>query len=710
MPQTSRFGPPARIGLSLAAVTVCWAYLYYPWLAGHVVIPYDAIDENYPTLFFASQSLRHGQLPWWNPYLFTGFPQISDPQALLFSPSIVLPMAAVANPTPHWLDIIVLVHVLFGGIGMVGLLRLMGLSVPAAIFGAIITIGGGCLPARLEHTALLISTSTLPWVGWALLALCKHPSPRRGFVLGIAIGWMGLHLVQTTFIALLLMAFALAATVACSRDRIQRIRGLIYPLLVGALVTLAICGVQVAAVLTFLPETVREHLPLSASSQNSAPWRELLTFLRPDALHTFAPHYNGPIDITESIIYCGYLAAAGFFLGLILLLRAAWMPRMEKGNNLLAPEIFRLFAFLLLFCLLYALGTHTPFYAFLYHVVPGIALFRRPVDAMFIVTLCLSPIAALGFERVLGWLRTMGHTPAQILAVSVLPIALLCWDLGSHTLHPNRSNSWPASLVAPLPDRFAMIGLLHHGTANPDQPDWRVEFNQPGPFWPDLPAVAKIYSTQGYNPLTVARYKDVFGTTPNGYAPVEFTKWMPGYASSLFGLLGVKYIVSAKGRAADSLARKAGLRLAFSADGMNAWETTNHLPRLFSPSETIAATPADAPEATAGVADLSKTVVIEARARTVAACGVAPLHAIRLASYRLNDVSIQTTSGRSSGWLVMTDPDSAGWHAYADGREIPLYRADGYMRAVCVPRGKHLIAFRFEPFRQIAAALAQALP
>jgi hypothetical protein len=32
------------------------------------------------------------------------------------------------------------------------------------------------------------------------------------------------------------------------------------------------------------------------------------------------------------------------------------------------------------------------------------------------------------------------------------------------------------------------------------------------------------------------------------------------------------------------------------------------------------------------------------------------------------------------------------------------------MRAVCVPRGKHLIAFRFEPFRQIAAALAQALP
>jgi hypothetical protein len=32
------------------------------------------------------------------------------------------------------------------------------------------------------------------------------------------------------------------------------------------------------------------------------------------------------------------------------------------------------------------------------------------------------------------------------------------------------------------------------------------------------------------------------------------------------------------------------------------------------------------------------------------------------------------------------------------------------MRAVCVPRGKHLIAFRFEPFRQIAATIGKILP
>ncbi len=693
----------------ISIIILCWFYLYAPWLINVEVIPYDAIDEFYPTIFFVSQSLRHGQFPWWNPYLFAGFPQIGDPQAMIFSPLLTLSMAAIANPTPYWLDIIVLVHVLLGGIGMFGFLCLMGLSVPSAIFGAVIAIGGGCLPARLEHTALVISTCTLPWVGWALLALCQRPSLRRGCLLGIAVGWMGLHLVQTTFIALLLITFALISDIVFSRNRFQRIQKLALPLLLGALVAVAICGTQVVALLTFLPETSREDLPLSVSSASSAPWRELLTFLWPAAMRTFASNYHGSIDITESIIYCGYLAAAALFLGVILIQRAKWMPRRQDGKDVLPTGVFRLSVVLLLFSLAYALGTNTPFYGLLYHIVPGVSLFRRPVDAMFLVTLCLSPVAALGFEGLLSWFRGMRLSRAPILAVSCLPIILLCWDLRNHTLDPNRTNSWPASVVSKLPDHFTMASFLRHGIANPGQPDWRVELDQPAPFWPDLPAIAKIYSTQGYNPLIDARYSEIFGTTPNGYDPVAFTKWNPDYTSHLFGLLGVKYIVSVPGSAANILARKVGLTLAFHADGMDAWETANRLSRLFSPSEAIPATPDVAPEATADVQNLAKTVVIEGRAKTVAACGTAPLHSVSLVKYNLDNVHIRTESDRSAGWLVMTDPDTLGWHAYVDGREIPLFRADGYMRAVCVPAGTHLVTFRFEPFRQMAATIIKHL-
>jgi uncharacterized membrane protein YfhO len=57
----------------------------------------------------------------------------------------------------------------------------------------------------------------------------------------------------------------------------------------------------------------------------------------------------------------------------------------------------------------------------------------------------------------------------------------------------------------------------------------------------------------------------------------------------------------------------------------------------------------------------------------------------------------------------MTDPATPGWHAYIDGKEVRLFRADSYMRAVCVPAGEHKVSFRFEPFRQIGLALLMHL-
>lgn len=701
---------PRAALLSLVAICVCWAFLYYPWLSGHFVMPYDAIDENYPTLFFTSQSLRHGQLPWWNPYIFTGFPQIADPQALIFSPLVTGLMAAVANPTPHWLDIIVMLHILLCGIGMFGFLRRLGLSYPASIFGAVIAMGGGCAPARLEHTALLIGTSTLPWVGWALLALCQKPSLKNGLALGVATGWMGLVLVQTTYIALLLIALALLASIAFRRHAGAHLARMAVPLLVAGLITVLICGTQVAALLTFLPETVRSHLPLSASMDNSAPLQELWTFFWPNAMNTFSPAYTGPIDITESIIYCGILTAITFVIGLSILATGGHASRTSLTDKADSPSPYWLLAFLLAFTVLYALGTNTPFYGLLYHIVPGISLFRRPVDAMFLVTLFVCPIAALGFDRVLSWLRRPLLSKPLVTAVAGLAIIGLCWDLTSHTLAPNRANSWPAATVASLPDKFQSAAFLRSNTRNPGQPNWRVAFNQPAPFWPDLPAVVKVYSTQGYNPLQNARYVGIFGVTPNGYSPIVFTKWVTGYQSPLFSLLGVKYIASATGSTATHLAQNANLKLAFSGDGMNIWETQNRLPRLFSPTETIAATTADAAEATSLVKDLSKSAVIEAEPERLATCGTQPLQKIQLVKYHNNDVYIHSVTGDSSGWLVMTDPATDGWHAYVDGKETTLFRADGFMRAVCVPAGTHDVSFHFEPFRQIAATFLKLLP
>ncbi len=61
-------------------------------------------------------------------------------------------------------------------------------------------------------------------------------------------------------------------------------------------------------------------------------------------------------------------------------------------------------------------------------------------------------------------------------------------------------------------------------------------------------------------------------------------------------------------------------------------------------------------------------------------------------------VEISDAAGlKSPGWLVLTDQYYPGWHAYADGKEAPIVRANYLFRAVPIQKGVRKIEFRYEP-------------
>ena len=95
-----------RSGYSAAAVAfaVGWVLFALPWLSGAVTVPWDAKAHFFPQLQFLAHALHTGQSPAWNHNVFTGSPQIADPQSLIFSPAFLLAYL-VPDPSFRQLDL-----------------------------------------------------------------------------------------------------------------------------------------------------------------------------------------------------------------------------------------------------------------------------------------------------------------------------------------------------------------------------------------------------------------------------------------------------------------------------------------------------------------------------------------------------------------------------------------------------------------------------
>lgn len=81
---------------------------------------------------------------------------------------------------------------------------------------------------------------------------------------------------------------------------------------------------------------------------------------------------------------------------------------------------------------------------------------------------------------------------------------------------------------------------------------------------------------------------------------------------------------------------------------------------------------------------------------------------ITLDKYDTDEIAI-TAAPRGEGFLVLNDQYFPGWKAFVDGKETPVYPADGVFRGIVVPAGQHSILFRYSPTRVYAAAAAAAV-
>src|SRR4029077_18816802 len=151
-----------HFAVSVGFVMTVWVGAVSRWIVKDAVVPWDSKNQFYAFFRFLSATLRAGDWPFWYPYHYGGHPSVADPQSLVFSPVFVAWGALDPAPTMRAFDLIVLAHLLAGGIAMAAIGWRARWPIPGCVLTAVLYMFGGAASARLQHTGIILSYSVFP--------------------------------------------------------------------------------------------------------------------------------------------------------------------------------------------------------------------------------------------------------------------------------------------------------------------------------------------------------------------------------------------------------------------------------------------------------------------------------------------------------------------------------------------------------------------
>src|SRR5215471_3255244 len=211
MPPGSSNWRASTFALWVVAYAAAFVVLSWPWLSGALTIPWDAKAQFQPELQFLASSLARGQSPFWTPNVFAGWPQIADPQSLIFSPLHLALAAFDATPSFREADFVTFAYLFCGGLGLMLFFRDRGWHPAGAAVAALIFAFGGSAASRLQHTSEIISLSYVPIALWLLSRTLDRASSRTGLAAGVVIALLMIGRDQVALLGLYMLALYVIA-------------------------------------------------------------------------------------------------------------------------------------------------------------------------------------------------------------------------------------------------------------------------------------------------------------------------------------------------------------------------------------------------------------------------------------------------------------------------------------------------------------------
>ncbi len=339
----------------------------------------DSSVIEIPVRKLTVQLLREGNLALWTDAYGNGQPFLANPKNGVLYPTtwLYLGMPLFTAFKLHYL-----IHVVLGWLGLFILCRSYTLSRRASFLAASLFAFSGMYLSSFEFYNHIAALAWMPWILWFL-----HRERGRfwGRIIPLVFLWVLMILAGAP--EFILMTLALAAGQALFKPGLWKKYAT--QLIVSMSLATLITAVQIIPSVEMLGRTARS----SQSGQWPLEFVQVLNlplphFLGNDREPGHSDFWGWHLFDKEFPLYYSLYMGVGALLLFLFSLRA---PRGRREKVLLVLFL----GFFLIAC-----GRYSPFF-FLYKLVPGLSSIRFPIKFFIGSVLCLSILAAFGFDRIM---------------------------------------------------------------------------------------------------------------------------------------------------------------------------------------------------------------------------------------------------------------------------------------------------------------------
>lgn len=699
----------------------------------------DFAEYVYPAQVFALRALQNLELPFWNPYTFSGIPFMADVAVGVFYPPNWLPVLFMreGNVPSYAVQFVIIAHFALAQWTMFRFVRSLELSDLAALIAAISYGFSGMMVCHVFHPTMVAHYAWFPLV-WMYFRQTLHelrlkPALQAGFVYGVMM--LSGHPQTTLYAALLLFFFTLWTGVAQLWKK--ELRG-VNILKFGALAALPVAigagifAVQLLHSQEFSSVSQRKLLTMEQASLVSYYWKQLYSLLVPkfygfvdgatiDSGASEIPYYiEGATFVYDYWETCFYVGVPTLMLAVI-----GWTHTLRGGfNDAQRHYLSGFLLFIAVFAVLFALGKNGWLFPLMFQL-PLFDTFRIPPRMMMFAVLALCVMAAIGFDVLVasvrlqrdeqrsfvktvgfvliafaalalfsgsGVLQTMVGTPSAVVsATQTQGMLALMYVLLAGALLMLLASSWMNVSVAGV--GIVVLLFVDLNIAGSAFPAGRTK---PEDQYRLAPALAKQLQaepperlfrvrTRERGAMTMSRNQGMI--TPimmyEGYTPITLERSLPAArtADETYDLLNIRYEVRVD--------NERGLFFA---------ERSSALPHLRMVYKIRQSSPEKAKETgSAPDFDIRNEVVLE-RPSPVVLSGVSAAtvsYTARCNSYTANEAQY-TISTPEAGIAVFSELWYPAWRVSIDGKPAESLRAQYCLRAVALPAGTHTVRWWYD--------------